>query len=132
MTARTLADAVLALAPSGAVLGEVPTSQALPWTSVRVRVPGVRDRSDAATPLGRSVRVQVTCAGLTDEQVLTVLDAALSALEGARPVAAGWVAGPLLLIGDPSLYSDDVVATGVNRRVAVAVASLECTASPIA
>lgn len=130
MTARALADAVLALAPSGAVLGEIPTDQALPWTSVRVRVPGVASRSDAATPQGRSVRVQVTCAAVTDESVLTFLDAAVSALEGARPTASGWVCGPLLLIGDPSLYSDDVVVTGANRRVAVAVATFELTASP--
>lgn len=130
MTARALADAVLALAPDGAVLGEVVDDE-LPWTSVRVRAPGVVDRSDAATAQGRSVRVQITCAGATDESALVALDTALASLEGARPVAAGWVTGPLLLLGNPNLYSDDLMLTGVNRRVAVAVASLEFTASPI-
>ena len=132
MTARALAAAVLTLAPSGAVLGEVPSGTTLPWISVRVRVPGVLGRSDAATAQGRTGRVQVTVAGVTDESVLITGQTVVDAMEGSRPVAAGWLTGPLLLSGDPSLYSDDVVIAGVNRHVQVAALSFEFTASPTA
>jgi len=126
-----LAKAVLALAPAGTVLGEVPDDTVLPWRSMRVSIPGVSERSEASPPQGYTVRVSLLISAGADTGVLRLAGEATDALEGARPVAPGWLCGPLLSRGSSQPYSTDHAIPGTGRHLVSVPLSFEFTASRI-
>lgn len=128
-TADALAQAILALAPAGTVLGEVPSSLGLPWRSMTVTLPGVADRSEATPAHGYRVRVRVLVTAATQQGAHLVGWQVSEALEGARPVADGWLCGPLLSMGSSEPYMADVVLNASSKRVVCVPLSFELTAS---
>lgn len=128
MTSETLALAVLALAPTGTALGEVPSRTDLPWRSLSVSIPGSPARSDAMTVHSYRVRVSCTVATATEQGTHRVADEVLTALEGATPVADGWRCGPLLLDGMGTPYMSETTVQSSNTRLCVVHFALTFTA----
>lgn len=131
MTLLALAGGIRALAPSGLAtyVGEAPlgSKPSPPWLVLRVSVPGVDQRAESSTVSSFTARLQATLAGTSENSVLVNADRVQRAFEGARPVAEGWTCGPLLLVGAPSLYVDDVASAATNSRIHVAVLSFAAT-----
>ena len=133
MTASAIAEAIYALAPPGVnkhrgVVATSPTP-ALPWLVVSQGVPDVSGRSLASTPQAHVGTVLLTVAGASEASALWVMDRAIPAFEGARPVVAGWSLSPLERLGDVKIFPDDVVIAGVNQRVMVAKATFRYAAT---
>lgn len=126
-----LATAVLALAPAGTVLGEVPDVTPLPWRSMRVSIPGVSARSEASPPQGYTVRVSLLISAGADTGGLRLAGEAMDALEGARPVVDGWLCGPLLSRGSSQPYSTSLALPGSTRHVVSVPLSFEFTATKL-
>lgn len=124
-----LATAVLALAPEGCVLGEVPDEAPLPWRSLRVSVPGVSSRSEATPAHGYTVRVTGLVSAATDTGALRIAQAVSDALEYARPDVEGWLCGPILSRGLSQPYTTDVVVQQANRRLVSVPIAFEFTAT---
>lgn len=132
MTAEALGLAVMALAPAGVVQGQIPPDTPLGphgWRSVSVSIPGDPDRSDASTAQSYRVRVSVTVSTASEQGTLRVADELVQAFEGRRPVAAGWVTGPLLQDGMGSPYMAEATVQAANRRLVVLHFSFVFTAS---
>lgn len=126
---EAVAAAVLALAPEGTILGEIPDDAPLPWRSMRVRPPAVSARSDASPPQAYTVRVSLLLSAPADAGVLMLASEVHDALEGARPVVDGWSCGPLLSRGVSEPYSTDVTVHPANRRLVSLPMSFEFTCS---
>ena len=111
MSAKALAVAIRALAPSGVTKydGQAPSGAAMPYLVVNQSVPDIDSRSEASTPHGRVGQVLLTVAGATEDAVLGRLDVILPAFEGARPVVAGWNVSPLRQVGLVRVYPDSTV-----------------------
>lgn len=124
-----LANAVKALAPAGTVLGQVDDAAPLPWRSMRVSAPGVSMRSDASPPVAFVVRVSLLVSAATDAGALRIAGEAVDALEGARPVAAGWLTGPLLSRGASQPYEANATVQASNRQLVTVALSFEFTAT---
>lgn len=127
---EALAQAVLTLAPVGTELGEVTGEDPpLPWRSLRLSVPGLPEWSDAGTAQSYVAQIGVNVAAASDQGVLRVAGEMVGALEGARPVAAGWTCGRIGLHGSPSLpYLAEATVHGANRRLAVVHVAFRFTA----
>ena len=119
--AERLALSVLALAPAGTVLGEIIGEDApLPWQSLSVSIPGLPERSDAHTAQSYTCQASVNVASASDQGTLRVAGHVVDALEGARPVAAGWSCGPIGVHGAPSQpYIAEATVAAANRRLVV-------------
>ena len=129
MTAEHVALAVRDLAPAGTVLGEIiGDDPPLPWRSLTVRMPTPDERSDAATTLAATVRVSATLAAASDQGVLRVADEMVQALERKRPVAEGWLCGPMLHVGSSDPYLSEATVHSANRRLSVTHVSFIFTA----
>lgn len=133
MTASAIAEAIYALAPAGVnkhrgIVAMSPTP-ALPWLVVSQGVPDISGRSLASTPQAHVGTVLLTVAGTSEASALWVMDRAIAAYEGARPVVAGWALSPLERLGDVKVFPDDVVVAGVNQRMMVAKATFRYTAA---
>ena len=126
-----LAAAVLALAPVGTRLGEIPDEDPLPWRSMRVSIPGVSERSEAATAQAYVVRVSLLVSTATDTGTLRLAGEATDALEQVRPVAEGWSCGPILSRGSSQPYTTDLVVQHANRRLVSVPLSFEFTATKL-
>lgn len=128
--AERLALAVLALAPAGTYLGEVPGEDPpLPWQSLRVSVPGLPERSEAHTVQSSVAQVSATISTASDQGTLRVAGHFVDALEGARPVADGWRCGPIGLHGAPSQpYLAEATVQDANRRLVVVHVAFRFTA----
>ncbi len=129
MTWDGLAQAVLNLCPPGTVLGEAPATAELPWMSLSVAVPQAVARSESTTTTTAVLRAQVLVAAATDSGALSVAHDVHDALEDARPVAAGWVCGPLLQVGSSRPYQVPAVVLGTDRRVTCVPVAFEATVS---
>lgn len=129
MTAELVALSVLAMAPAGTVLGEVPGEDPpLPWRSLTVRMPTTHTESDAGTGVADLVRVTATLSAASDQGVLRIADEMLVALAGRRPVVEGWTCGPLRHVGSSDPYLAQPTETQSNRRVTVCHVSFAFTA----
>lgn len=133
MTASAIAEAIYALAPAGVnkhrgVVATSPTP-ALPWLVVSQGVPAIVERSLASTAHANVGDVLLTVAGTSEASALLVMDRAIAAYEGARPVVAGWSLSPLEQLGDVKIFPNDVVIAGTNQRVMVAKATFRYTAT---
>lgn len=132
MSVLALARAMRAHTPAGVEVhvGEAPPSATLPWVVLNAKVPGVRERAEASTPLAGVARLAATIAATSEDAVLVVADKVIVAFEGARPVAPGWACSPLVQVPETvNVYSDSVTIAGTNRRVAVAALMFETTVS---
>lgn len=133
MTASAIAEAIYALAPAGVnkhrgVVAMSPTP-ALPWLVVSQGIPAIVERSLASTAHANVGDVLLTVAGTSEASALWLMDRAIAAYEGARPVVTGWVLSPLERLGDVKVFPDDVVIANVNTRVMVAKATFRYTAT---
>jgi len=128
--AERLALAVVGLAPSGTVLGEITGEDApLPWQSLSVSVPGLPERSDAHTVQSYVAQVSATVSTASEQGTLRVVGHMIDALEGATPVADGWKCGPIGVHGSPSLpYIAEATVADANRRLVVVVVAFRFTA----
>ena len=124
-----LARAVLALAPAGTLLGEIPDETPLPWRSMRVSVPGVSERSEASPPQAFVVRVSLLISAATDTGALRLAGEATDALEGRRPEVPGWLCGPLLSRGSSQPYTTSVTVQQANTRLVSVPLSFEFAAA---
>lgn len=133
MTASAIAEAIYALAPAGVNkhrgVAAMSPAPAPPWLVVSQGVPAIVERSLASTAHANVGDVLLTVAGTSEASALWVMDRAIAAYEGARPVVAGWSLSPLERLGDVKVFPDDVVIAGVNQRVMVAKATFRYTAT---
>ena len=126
-----LAASVLALAPAVTHLGEVPDEAPLPWRSMRVSIPGANERSEASTVQSHLVRVSLLVSTATDAGTLRLAGESIDALEGVRPVADGWLCGPILSRGSSQPYTTNVTVQAANRRLVSVPLSFEFAATRI-
>lgn len=140
--ASDLASGIRSLMPSSVVIAtqtvspktyDTSTGSTVPpgdfYYVLNVRLPWVLERSEGATPQGHEVRVRVTSVGRTAIAARDLASAVEVALDQARPVAAGWVTGPLLLDNARGPEEDpDVTFTGGARAI-FAVSEFVLTAS---
>lgn len=137
MSARDLSAAVLALYPEqvtvhdgqvASVDGKVPSP---PWVYVTFTLPRTSERSLARPGRLVDVRVRSLCYGANATAVRAVADKVMDALEGVRPVVAGWRTSPLELINTREAVQDrDVTVTGTNAHPMFGVLEHVFTASP--
>ncbi|GIG27186.1 hypothetical protein [Cellulomonas denverensis] len=141
-TARDVASAIQALMPASVQVGSQSVSPKTFDTStgttdapaevyfvLHVRLPAVLERSEGATPHGHEVRVRVTSVGRTPGAARDLASAAESALDRARPVADGWLLGPLLLENVRGPDEDPDVTFTNGARAIYAVSEFVVTAS---
>ena len=141
-TARDLADAIKALVPASVAIGtqtvapqvfDVSTgttdAPASIYYVLHVTIPSIDDRSEGATPHGHLSRVRLTAVGRTSNAARDLASAAESALDQARPVAAGWSCGLLLLRNTRGPDVDPDVTFTDGTRAIYAVSEFELTAS---
>lgn len=134
--ADALAAAVLALYPDGVTVydGQVVAPDGVtvptpPWVHVTIAIPAVSERSMARPGHLHRVTIRSLVYGLNATAVRRVADK-LDALEGARPVAAGWSTSPLEQVNTREPVEDqDVTVTGTNRHPMYAVVEHSFTAS---
>lgn len=141
-TARDLADAIKALVPTSVTIGsqtvapeifDVSTGSTKAPASIyyvlHVTIPGIDDRSEGATPHGHLTRVRLTSVARTAAAARDLASASEAALDQTRPVAAGWVCGPLLLRNTRGPDEDPDVTFTDDTRAIYAVSEFELTTS---
>lgn len=141
-TARDLAAAVKALLPATVVVGTGPVAvttydvstgstkaPANLYYVLHVVLPRVLDRSEGASPHGHLTRVRLTSVGRTAGVARDLASAAESALDQARPVADGWLTGPLLLENVRGPDEDPDVTFTDGARAIYAISEFVLTAS---
>lgn len=127
-----LADAFLALLPTDHPWhdGHVPNGHDLPYRWVRVRLPVVSERSLARPGQLLVLDAVVTCVAGTAAGARTMAADTTTALEGARPVAAGWLTSPVESLNAREVAEDtDVIIPGTNRHPIYAITEWRFTAS---
>lgn len=139
--AQVLADAVKVLVPTSVTVAATPVTVKVYDTSVtdshpadlyfvaNVRIPNVADRSDAATPQSMLCQIVLTVGAKTPVAVRDMASAAITAMEGARPTAAGWTTGTLLLRNTRGPEIDRDVTFSNGTQVTYGVLEFELTAS---
>lgn len=130
-----LGDAILALVPDVPPTFEVrvPSTQRPPWHVVSVRVPVVAERSLARREQVSYATLLVKCVAGTARGARSMLEAVQDAVEGARPVADGWLVSPLEQINvrwDPT-EGTSVVVAGATLPVFEAIVEFRCAASRV-
>lgn len=141
-TARDLAAAVKAMLPTSVVVGSGPVavttydvstgSTRAPANSyyvLHVVLPRVLGRSEGASPHGHLTRVRLTSVGRTANAARDLASAAEVALDQARPVADGWLTGPLRLDNVRGPDEDPDVTFTDGARAIFAVSEFVLTAS---
>lgn len=141
-TARDLADAIKVLLPSSVQVGsqtvETKTfdtstgstkAPASTYFVLHVVLPRVLDRSEGASVHGHLTRARVTSVGRTANAARDLASAAELALDQVRPVAAGWLTGPLLLDNTRGPDEDPDVTFTDGARAIYAVSEFVLTAS---
>lgn len=94
-----------------------------------VRIPNVAQRSEAAQPVSVLCKVAVTVGALSGVGVRDMAQAAADALEGVRPVAAGWETGPLQLRNTRGPDEDTDLTFTTGARVIYGLLEFDLTAS---
>ena len=130
MSVVALGDAILAAVPrnvvpdvhEGVVGGVDPRP---PWVVAVLELPNVDDRSLASRPQSYEARVTLKVAAGSQRGVLMIFDDLL-AIDGVRPVAAGWSCGPLEVFNVRTF--DESVRTHVLEAIE-RIANAEAAAS---
>lgn len=137
MSAVALSDGLLALIPESVTLhdGQVPTVAGVvpapPWVYATITLPEVSARSMARRGHLHTVRARFLVYAGTAPGVRIVADIVDGALEGARPVVAGWRCSPVEQVNiRPAEEDRDVTITGTNRHPMYGVLEYLFTASP--
>lgn len=110
MSVRALGDAVMALFPD---VPGVPTTEGRAetgtgaWIVVDQRLPHVSGRSEAGTALPHRCTVRVRLVHQDPDGCRALADIIGAALEGERPVAAGWQTSPLRQFNEREPTPDD-------------------------
>lgn len=112
----------------GEVRGARPT---LPWVVWSVSVPDGAFRGEGAVPTAHRVVLSVTVAGRTEAEAGLLLREVGRAVDGARPVVAGWSCGALVAHQPPRTWPDDIDLAGASARAFVGVASWRLVASAL-
>lgn len=134
-TVQALGAAVMALMPavSGVPVFEGrATATTGAWFVVDQRLPRVVERSEAATPQAHRCMMRVRIVNQTANGCRILANHAIDALEGARPVAPGWMASPLRGFNEREPIPDvEVTVPSTNLTYMVAVLEFEFTATRI-
>ena len=109
--------------------GQVPSATTLPWITTRVTIPGVSERSLAATSLTLTGRLIVTVAATTQNGVRILAEAAIESWEYARIAPEGWAPFRLLLEGASEPYEDTDTVLANGQRPVVARMTFSFTTS---
>lgn len=107
--AEALRTAVLALLPpqSKAIGTGQGSGASLPWTRVSISMPSPQSRRMSKRVANQRMIARLVVAGANEIAAWRVAQFAIAALEGARPVAAGWECGPLEQLNrEPIPYED--------------------------
>jgi len=137
-----LTDAIKALIPTSDATGRTwvvyhgdatgVTATTPHWVVMNAATPGGSHRSEAQTRQAGDLIVTVRAVAVTEGFAGDILRTVLDALDGARPIAAGWSCGALIPISDPRTDVTDFSPTsGGSRRVWQATATFRLTASPL-
>lgn len=127
-----LADAFLALLPDDWPVhdGHVPDGHVVPYLWVRTHLPDASSRSLSRDPQSLRLDATVTFVAATAPAVRSMFATVRTALEGARPVAAGWSTSPVICLNARDVTEDtDVVIPGTSRHPVYAVTEWRFTAS---
>ena len=95
---------------------KVPSSPSFPYVFVVTNFPTVGARSNARTVQSRLLRSRTVVVGLTGASVRIIAQKLSNALEGKRPVVAGWVLGSIESVPNeqPLQPDDDVTIPGTS------------------
>lgn len=117
MTGDALANGFEALITGVTVYKDkVPANPTFPYVFVLTNFPAVAGRSHARTVHSRLLRSRTMVVGLTGASVRVVSQKLSNALEGKRPVVAGWVLGAVESVpNEQPIQPDlDVTIPGTN------------------
>lgn len=89
----------------------VPSSPAFPYVFVVTNFPTVAERSAARTVSARVLKSRTVVVGLTGASVRIVAQKLTGALEGKRPVVAGWVLGAIESVPNDQPMQPDLDVT---------------------
>jgi len=140
-TAQDLAAAVRALVPTSVVIAGTTAPATVYDTELTdehppniyfvagVRVPNVDERSESGQPVSVLCKVVITIGARTAIAVRDMASAAITALDCARPVAAGWHTGPLQLRNTRGPDVDEDVTFTSGARVVYGLLELDLSAS---
>lgn len=139
MSVRALGAAVLALMnPVKALTGlavydnRADAAASGAWFVVVQNLPRVSARGEAGPVHGYRCTVRVLLVNQTANGVRILADHARGALEGARPVAAGWQTSALHQFNEVAPYDDtDFTNPNTNLRYMVGVLEFEFTATTL-
>ena len=115
MSGDALATAFEALITGVTVYRDrVPSTPSFPYVFVTTNFPTAADRSQARTVHSRQLRSRTQVVGLTGGSVRIIAQKLTDALEGKRPVVAGWVLGAIESVPNeqPLLPDNDVTING--------------------
>lgn len=132
MTTVALGHAVMAMMPTipGAPIFEVrSTAKVPPWVVITQRLPRVSGRSEGGSTQGHRCQVRALLVHTTPTGIRYLADHVQGALEGVRPVAAGWSASPLRQFNEREPEDGKFTIAEVNLSVLVAVLEFEFTAT---
>jgi hypothetical protein len=95
---------------------KVPSSPSFPYVFVVTNFPTVSARSNARTVHARQLRSRTVVVGLTASSVRIIAQKLTTALEGKRPVVAGWVLGSIESVPNeqPLQPDQDVTIPGTS------------------
>lgn len=97
-------------------IDKVPASPTFPYVFVVTNFPTVSERSMARSAAARQLRSRTQVVGLTGASVRIIAQKLSNALEGKRPVVAGWVLGSIESVPNeqPLQPDDDVTIPGTS------------------
>lgn len=112
MSGDALASAFDALLAGFTVYKDrVPANPALPYVLVLTNFPTVAERSMARSASVRHLRSRTTVVGVTAGSVRIVAQKLTDALEGKRPIVAGWVLGAIESVPNEQPIQPDLDVT---------------------
>jgi hypothetical protein len=117
MTGDALATGFEALMTGFTVYKDkVPASPSFPYVFVVTNFPAVGARSNSRTVHARQLRSRTVVVGLTASSVRIIAQKLTTALEGKRPVVAGWVLGSIECVPNeqPLQPDQDVTIPGTS------------------
>lgn len=97
---------------------KVPKDPSFPYVFVLTNFPTISERSLARSATARALRSRTTVVGLTAASVRIIAQKLTDALEGKRPVVAGWVLGSIESVQNeqPIQPDFDVVIPGTAEN----------------
>ncbi len=109
--------------------GQVPGTAPAAFVVVTHQLPDVVQRSEGRSRLAHRCYVLVTVTAPTAQGVRTAAQRVIDALEGARPVAAGWLTTPLAVFNTRPPVEDRDVQPAGGRYPMYAKVEIDYTAT---